>query len=188
MVVNAGVHVRGNSNDPARGAWVTPDSPEYPVASAVGRRDLDPFSNPYSHIISTERCMLEDGGDGFGDGKTPGSYRCGAAGVLKVATEETSTWIQPVYRKGFVQRAFRHYRHTRWTALLRFDPRPPWWQEVYDASELVAVVEIEFEPPPGVKDLGGNSFPHALYYRRAEDVTPAVLRMAAAVWRKKPRT
>jgi hypothetical protein len=182
----AATHVRGNSRDPSRGAWVTPDSHEYPIASAVGSFWLDPFSNPRSHIVSEHRCTLEDGGDGFGDG-TPGSYRCRADTLLGRALADDRVWLQPPYLKGFVQRAFRHYRHTRWTALLRFDPRPPWWQEVYDASELVAVVEIEFEPPPGVKDMGGNSFPHALYYRRAADVTPAVLRLAAAVWRKKPR-
>jgi hypothetical protein len=183
------VNVRGNSRDPNRGSWVTPDSEEYPIARSVGSFDLDPFSNPRSHIQSHARCMLENGGDGFGDG-TPGTYYPDAHREHgpDIVGEAARVWLQPPYLKGFVQRAFRHYRHTRWTALLRFDPRPPWWQEVYDASELVAVVEIEFEPPPGVKDLGGNSFPHALYYARAEDVTPAVLRMAAAVWRKKPRT
>lgn len=177
------VNVRGNSNDPTRGSWCTPK--EY--AEAVGHFDLDPFSNPRSHIDSTWRCMLENGGDGFGDG-TPGSFIDGAFhGPLLNAVAGSRVWLQPPYSKGFVDRAFKHYRHTRWTALLRFDPRPPWWQMVYDASELVAVVEIEFEPPPGVKNAGGNSFPHALYYRHAGDVTPAVLRMAAAVWRKKSR-
>lgn len=177
------VGVRGGSGDPVRGSWCTPK----PYAEAVGPFWLDPFSNPRSHIQSEHRCMLEDGGDGFGDG-TPGSYRIkGPEYLLGRSLADDRVWLQPPYGKGFVQRAFRHYRHTRWVALLRFDPRPPWWQEVYDASELVAVVEIEFEPPPGVKLRGGNSFPHAIYYRHAGDVTPAVLRMAAAVWRKKSR-
>lgn len=175
------INVRGGSDDPARGSWCTPE----PLAEAVGWFDLDPFSNPRSHIDAAITCMLEDGGDGFGNG-TPGSFRSGAR--YGHADEITRVWLQPPYAKGFVRRAFRHYRHTRWTALLRFDPRPPWWREVYAVSELIAVVVVEFEPPPGVTDLGGNSFPHALYYRRAEDVTPAVLRKAAAVWRKKVRT
>lgn len=173
-------HVRGGTDDPARGSWCTPKD----LADAVGPFDLDPFSNPRSHIQATHACMLEDHGDGFGRGD-PGSYKIGGRFPLwSNAFDSTRVWLQPPYVKGFVQRAFRHYAHTRWTALLRFDPRPPWWREVYRASELVAVVVVEFEPPPGVVDLGGNSFPHALYYRRAEDVTPAVLRKAAAVWRK----
>lgn len=175
--------VRGNSGDPTRGTWCTPK----PLAEAVGPFDIDPFSNPRSHIVSTRRAMLEDGGDGFGTADA-GSYRSGPAPHgYGVALAETRVWLQPPYAKGFVQRAFDHYRHTRFTALLRFDPRPPWWHAVYNASELVAVIAVEFEPPPGVKDRGGNSYPHALYYRRAEDVTEAVLRMAAAVWRKKAR-
>lgn len=176
------LNVRGGSDDPARGSWCTPK----PIAEAVGEFDLDPFSNPRSHIQSLYRCMLEDGGDGFGGERTAGSYKVGGKCPLYgEANPASRVWLQPPYLKGFVQRAFRHYQHTRWTALLRFDPRPPWWREIYRASELVAVVVVEFEPPPGVTDLGGNSFPHALYYRRAEDVTPAVLRKAAAVWRKK---
>ena len=174
------VDVRGNSKDPNRGKWCTPK----PIADAVGPFDLDAFSNPRSHIVTRERCMLEDGGDGFGDGKTPGSYRCGI-GQLKTASSDTLFWGQPPYERGFVQRAFDHYRHTRWCFLLRFDPRPDWWRAVYAAAELVAVIDVEFEPPPGVPKGGGNSFPHALYYRYAKDVTEAVLRMAAAVWRKK---
>lgn len=170
-------NVRGNSRDPNRGTWCTPKA----IADAVGPFDLDPFSNPRSHIVTSACSELEDGGDGFGDG-TLGSYR--SAAVYGHASASTRVWFQPPY--SIVLRAFNHYRHTRWTALLRFDPRPEWWHEIYAASELVCVLHVEFEPPPGVPKPPGNTFPHALYYRHAEDVTPAVLRMAAAAWRKKP--
>jgi len=168
------VNVRGGSNDPNRGKWCTPK----PVAIAVGPFDLDPFSNPHSHIVSTHRCMLEDGGDGFGSGE-PGSYRTGK--VFGHADASNTVWIQPPYE--IVMRALKHYEHTRFTALLRFDPRTTWFRRLYRASALVAVFRgIEFEPPPGIETGGGNSFPHALFYRDARDVTEAVLRLTYA-WR-----
>jgi len=129
--------------------------------------------------------MLEDGGDGFGGQAAPGSYRCGRD-LYGEAHGATRVFLQPPY--SIVEKAFRHYQHTRWVALLRFDPRPTWFDEIYWRAELVCVFsEIEFESPPGVSKGGGNSFPHALYYRRAEDVTPDVLKLAPIAWRKKPR-
>lgn len=176
------VNVRGGTRDPNRGTWCTSAL----VARAVGSFDLDPFSNPRSHIASTHRCMLEDGGDGFGDG-SPGSYRTGdstpGGPVQGIAGDFTRVWIQPDYR--FVAKAFAHYAHTRWVALLRFDPRVTWMRRIYARAELVCVLwESEFEPPPGVVDPPGNTFPHAIYYRHAADVTDDVLRMSIS-WRKK---
>lgn len=182
-------NVRGGSRDPRRGAACTP----LWLARAVGPWDLDPFSNPRSHIVSTERCMLEDGGDGFGDG-TPGSYRIGDE--IKHTSATTRLWGQPDYL--FTLRAFNHYAHTRWCFLLRFDPRPEWFGEIYDRAELVAIprgtydedaqtllsTTFNFELAPGLR-ASGNTFPHALYYRRAEDVTDAVKRTCIC-WRKKP--
>jgi hypothetical protein len=176
--------VRGKSGDPVRGTWCTPKW----LADAVGEFALDPFANPRSHVRSVARCALEDGGDGFGDG-SPGSYRCGAAGEIQHATSEDTVWIQPPY--DIVLRAFDHYAHTRWVALLRFDPRPEWFDAIYDAAELVAVIRHDpegrpfgFEPPPGVV-ASTNTFPHALYARHAEDIPRAALRYCAA-WRKRP--
>lgn len=175
-------NVRGGSRDPNRGTWCTPK----PVALALGPFDLDPFSNPRSHIVSGYSCQLERGDDGFGSDRsdTPGMFFVNNRHHL--ATADTRVFIQPPY--SIVLRALRHYLHTRWCALLRFDPRPEWFDVVYDASSLVCVLRgIEFEPPPGVPKGGGNSFPHALFYRRAEDVTPEVLAMSIA-WKKRPRT
>lgn len=171
-------NVHGGSGKKNRGSWCTPKD----WAEAVGPWDLDPFTNPFSHIVSADRCMLEDGGDGFGDRSAPGVYRV-ATGELKIADENTRVWGQPDYRKGFVIDAIEHYGHTRFCFLLRFDTRTKWFKRLYALSGLVCVArKIEFEPPPGVK-ASANPFPHALFYRNPKDVTAAVLRKSAAAWR-----
>jgi hypothetical protein len=159
-----------------RGTWCTPKN----WAEAVGPWDLDPFSNPNSHIVSAERCMLEDGGDGFGDRSAAGVYRL-ATGEIKAATSSTRVWGQPPY--SIVLEALAHYGHTRFCFLLRFDPRTKWFKQLYALSGLVCVArKMEFEPPPGVKS-GANPIAHALFYRNPEDATAAVLRKSAAAWR-----
>lgn len=172
------VNVRGGSRQLERGSYCTPKW----FADAVGPWDLDPFSNPRSHIIAAATCELERGDDGLLDKVEPGAYR--SRGGLGIASPRARVWIQPPY--SIVLRAFNHYAHTRWCCLLRFDPRTEWFDAIYSAAELIAVPRgtFNFEPPPGVKAGGGNSFPHAAYYRRAEDATPAVLR-ACVAWRKK---
>ena len=169
-------NVRGKSGEIARGAWCTPKH----VAIAVGPFDVDPFSNPYSHIVSDVRCMLEDGGNGLHDPKVPGTWHEGASRRVGCAGADSRVWIQPPY--SIVNRALDHYGHTRFTALLRFDPRVDWFKRLYRLSSLVCVFwEIEFEPPPGSGVTGGgNSFPHALFYRDASDVTDDVLRLCIA--------
>jgi hypothetical protein len=171
------LNVRGKSGDPNRGCWCTACE----LAKALGRFDIDPFSNPRSHIESDVTCMLENGGNGLLNPKAPGTWRSGSSRVVGCADENTRVFLQPPY--SIVPRAIAHYGHTRFTALLRFDPRPEWFKRLYRLSELVCVLwHCEFEPPPGVDKGGGNSFPHALFYRRAADVTDAVLRRTIA-WR-----
>lgn len=175
-------NVRGKSGDKKRGSFCTPK----PVAEAVGPWDLDPFSNPRSHIVAARVCMLEDGGDGFGGGRPgPGAYKCGGKFPLySHATADTRTWIQPDY--SFVMAALLHYEHTRFCALLRFDPRTEWFKWLFARVEAVRVFwDIQFDPPPGVQvdGKGTNSFPHALFYRDARDVTDDVRRLTFG-WRK----
>lgn len=165
----------GGSKDENRGAWCTKKK----WADRLGPFDHDPFSNPRSHILSTTRCMLEDGGDGFGDGQLPGSFRCGL-GPIQVATADTSTFIQPPYE--IVMRAIAHYEHTRFCALLRFDPSTKWFLRLYRIVELIAVPvgeRFNFEPPLGVK-ASSSTNPHAFYYRRAADAPREVLRNCIA--------
>lgn len=174
------VNGNGGSKDPARGAYCTPKW----IAELVGPWDLDPFTNPHSNIVATERCMLEDGGDGLAN-PLPGSYRCGRRGPVKIATSATRAWLQPPYE--IVDEAISHYGHTRFCALLRFDTSTNWFQKLYRLTQLVCIPRrrrIGFEPPPGVavRKNKKSPYPHALYYARVEDATDAVLRRCIA-WR-----
>lgn len=172
-------NVKGGSGDDERGTWCT--SAEW--ARAVGPWEIDPFSNPRSHIAAVRRCMLENGGDGLLDPAVPGSYS--APPAFGRADELTRVWLQPPYAKGFVERVVAHYKHTRFCALLRWSPDTAWFGELWP---LVAVVchpfggRMEFEPPPGVPKSGDMPFPHALYYAHEADVTDEV-RARCIVWR-----
>jgi hypothetical protein len=167
-------NVHGGSGDEVRGTWCTPKW----LAEALGSFHLDPFSNPRSHINAHEECSLEDNADGFGDGVL-GSYRVGI--LIYQADERTRVFLQPPY--SIVLRAFEHYRHTRWVALLRFDPSTKWFRTMYREAALICVPRrrVNFEPPPGVRS-SSNTIPHALYYRHAEDAPEAVLRSCIS-WR-----
>lgn len=178
---------KGGSGDEDRGTWCT--SKEW--AAAVGPWDVDPFSNPRSHIASVTRCMLEDGGDGFGGGEpgaTAGLYLTGTSGLLPgrsaVADELTRVWIQPPYE--LVAAAIAHYGHTRFCALLRWSPDvKAWFPELWRRTAIVChpwCERMEFEPPPGVDKSGDMPFPHALYYAHESDVTSEV-RARCIVWR-----
>jgi hypothetical protein len=169
-------NVYGGTGDPNRGTWCTPKD----IADRVGSFDLDPFSNPRSHVVAKHCCMLEDGGDGFGDG-TVGMFRVGD-GFPQRVTADWRVWLQPPYE--LVAQALDHYGHTQFCALLRFDPRTRWFARLYRMVELVCVLrKCEFEPPPEITEHNANPFPHALYYARATDATDAVIRKTAAAWR-----
>jgi hypothetical protein len=200
------VNTFGGSEDPARGAWVTPEE----WAGFVGPWDVDPFSNPAAHIEAAVHCMLERGDDAFGGRmvgeRMPGEYlvqhthrRPLGPGELarvvngklasrvgrRLAGEHTRTWIQPPYE--IVDQALDHFGHTRFCALLRFDTRVPWFDRLYrlvrQRRGLIACIRgyFNFEPPPGVR-VSANPFPHALFYADERDVTDAVLRRTFA-WR-----
>lgn len=170
------VNGNGGSGDPARGAYCTPKW----LADAVGAWDLDPFANPRSHVVAERRCMLETGGNGLLDAAVAGSYS--APPAFGRADANTRVWVQPPY--DIVEEVLAHYGHTRFCALLRFDASTRWFQTLYRLAALVCVPRlrrIEFEPPPGVV-ASKNPYPHALFYARAEDATPRVLR-ACIAWR-----
>lgn len=178
---------KGGSGEAERGTWCT--SKEW--AHAVGPWELDPFSNPRSHILSAVRCMLEDGGDAFGGGqpgKPPGVYLTGNAHGAQPASgaadELTRVWIQPPYE--LVADAIAHYGHTRFCALLRWSPDvKAWFPELWRRTAVVChpwCERMEFEPPPGIDKSGDMPFPHALYYAHEADVTDEV-RARCLVWR-----
>lgn len=174
------VAVSGKSGDPARGAYCTPKK----WADLVGPWDLDPFSNPRSHIVSTHACMLERGDNGLAIADEPGTYRFG--GEVHRATESTRVFIQPPY--DIVLDAIAHYGHTRFCALLRFDPSTEWFMRLRQLVELIAVPlrdRIDFEPPPGI-EASANPQPHAFYFAYRDDAPPALLRRCEA-WTRRPR-
>lgn len=181
-------NVKGGSGEEDRGTWCTSKV----WAAAVGPWDLDPFSNPRSHIASVTRCMLEDGGDAFGGGPPggarPGLYLAGNAHGAQpssgVADELTRVWIQPPYE--LVAEAIAHYGHTRFCALLRWSPDvKAWFPQLWERTAVVChpwCERMEFEPPPGVPSSGDMPYPHALYYAHEADVTDEV-RARCIVWR-----
>lgn len=173
----ATVNVLGGSGDPSRGNWCTPKW----LADLIGPFDLDPCSNPRSHVVTSKPpLMLERGHDGF-DISAVQSH-CGVRTAQ--AWWALRVFVNPPYERGSVLRWLDAYKHTRWCFLLRFDPSTEWFAKVYDAAELVAVPRgrrVNFEPPPGVK-ASSNAYPHALFYRCVEDATDAVLK-ACVHWR-----
>src|SRR5690606_30225668 len=107
---------------------------------------------------------LEDGDDGLVDQYGPGAFVYG--GVNCATLPSARTFINPPYSRGAVVRWIRHWRHTRFCFLLRWDPSTRWFEELLPHCTHVWFPprRINFEPPPGVKS-SSNPFPHALYLR-----------------------
>jgi len=162
--------VSGGGGESDRGSWVTSKR----WADAVGPWDLDPFSNPRSHLDAAVRCMLEDGGDGLAHaGVDAGCWRMGN-GAHGRASATTRVWIQPPY--DIVEDVIAHYGHTRFCALLRLDSSTGWFAALWELTQVIALPKGTrefFEPPPGVEG-STNPQPHAFYYRDPRDVTPAI--------------
>lgn len=148
-----------------RDSWCTPAW----LAAAIGKWDLDPCSNSRSHVLATLRYALEDGDDGL----APNSTHSG-----------TRVFVNPPYSRGQVARWIAAYEHTAFCFLVRFDPSTDWFAHLYARSELVCVPRrrrVNFEPPPGVS-ASSNVYPHALFFRRFNDATPAIKRLCFS-WR-----
>lgn len=144
--------------EPDRDAWVTPKW----IADAVGEWDLDPATNERSHIRAAKTFSLEEGQDGIA--------------LARYVKRSTRVWCNPPYSRGQVIKFVRAYRHTNFCFLLRFDHSTEWFAELMPSVELVLVPRnrrVQFDVPPGAK-ASSTPFPHALYYRRAEDATPEI--------------
>lgn len=184
-------NVHGGSGEPTRGTYCTPAK----YAAAVGPWDLDPFSNPRSHVESAIRCMLENDGDGLADLTLPGSWIAGGEPDMRcaprprisgVADENTRVWIQPPY--GIVEAVIAHYGHTRFCALLRFAPDTAWFRALWPRVCVIAIPRerIPFEAD-GV-EADGAPFPHVLYYADERDVTPAIRELCIVLRVEHPNT
>lgn len=140
------------------------------LADLLGKFDLDPCSNPRSHIQAQRRLMLENGSDGLYPNLGVGGYvyskRLGGRQYVDAVTAKCFTFINPPYARGQVIRWVKHWRHTRFCYLLRWDPSTEWFGELICHCTHVwfPARRINFEPPPGVT-FSSNPFPHALYLR-----------------------
>jgi hypothetical protein len=154
-----------------RGSWCTPEW----LAKLIGPVDVDPCSNERSHIDGTLRIRLDDGGDGIHAHEVPGSFR--HKNRLAKAETFNTVFCNPEYRHGEVERWVRHYRHTKFIYLLRWDPSTDWFSELIGHCTHVwfPTQRINFEPPPRIK-ASTNPFPHALYLRSP---SPALFRRLA---------
>jgi hypothetical protein len=142
------------------------------LAKLIGPVDVDPCSNPRSHIQAVDRVMLENGGDGLFEDAGSGHYL--HDGMVKHADDCTQTFDNPPYARGQVIRWVRHWYHTDFIFLLRWDPSPEWFFTLlpkcayvwfpYPTDAVSKKKRLEFEPPPGVT-FSSNPFPHALYLR-----------------------
>lgn len=173
-------NVYGGSRELARGKYCTPPW----ITEAVGHVDVDPFGNDRSTVQAEVACWLERGDNGISDGG-PGSYYTKADGRSR-ATPRTKAWIQPPYE--IVLEAIAHYGHTRFIALLRFDTSTEWFAKLFTLSETILLFRkrVDFRPPPGIlapdEDAAGAPFPHALFYARTADVTPAIRDLCFTPW------
>lgn len=147
-----------------RNCWCTPKW----LAELIGAVDLDPCSNSRSHIVASARCISEERDIDDGLAFEPGYCRW--------ATGQTRVWrnwrvfINPPYGSGQVIRWVRHYRHTRFIYLLRWDPSTEWFAELLPECDYVWFPDcrIDFEPPPRIHE-SSNPYPHALFLRDPPD-------------------
>jgi hypothetical protein len=148
-----------------RQEWCTPKW----LADLIGLVDLDPCSNGRSHIQSSCRIRRELRGDGLA-GQSAGWWT-GHAGEQGYAGTSTTVFINPPY--GNVGAWVRHYAHTRFVFLLRWDPSTDWFAELHPHCTHIwhPGERIQFKPPPRIR-ASTNPFPHALYLR---DPDPGLL-------------
>ena len=150
----------GSGLKEGRGSWVTPRW----FAEQIGAFDIDPCSNPRSHIRAKIRLQLEAGDDGLLECHGAGWYRSGEEEVR--ADGDVQAFVNPPYANGQVIRWVRHWKHTRFAFLLRWDPSTQWFAELFPhcTHVLFPYRRINFEPPPGVT-ASSNAYPHALFLR-----------------------
>lgn len=149
-----------------RQSWTSPQW----IADLVGRRDLDPCSNPRSVIDAQVKLMLEHGDDGLREDLGVGAFSepNNLGGVMTSwAKEDWETFINPPHGPGQVIRWVRHYRHTMFIYLLRWDPSTDWFAELYPHCTHVWHPDrrVNYDPPPRIKP-SSNAYPHALYLRK----------------------
>ncbi len=102
-----------------------------------------------------------------------------------MAGPDTRVFLQPPYKRGFIESVIAHYGHTRFCALLRFAPDTDWFKALLPLTCAIAIPleRLDFDPPPGVpKPESSIPYPHALYYADERDIT-AEVRALCIIWR-----
>lgn len=161
---------RSSNVEQDRDTWTTPRD----IARALGPVWLDPCSNPRSKIQATKTFMLDRGQDGL------------ELARYVPRDPPAPVFINPPYSRQQVIRWVNAYGRTRFVFLLRFDPSTEWFRRLLLVSSAICVPleRVAFDPPPGIvlaNDNHNNPFPHALYYRDAADVTPAMKRLCTVL-------
>ena len=159
----------------SRDSWCTPKW----LADIINLWEpwLDPCSNLRSHIEAAWRCTLSHfGSNGLAILAGPGVFNgalpvegedawsdCTISGVAK---EADRVFINPPYAHGQVLRWVRHYIHTDFVYLLRWDTSTAWFAELWPRcwGAWFPNRRVNFEPPPGVRS-SSNPFPHALFLK-----------------------
>lgn len=167
-VVETGYHALGCPiSKQLRQRWTSPQW----ISDLIGERDLDPCSNPRSKVVAHIRLMLEQGDDGLREDLGPGGFHEAnnptKGYVESRAKEDWETFINPPHGPGQVLRWVRHYRHTRFIYLLRWDPSTDWFAELHPHCTHIwhPARRVNYDPPPRIKP-SSNAYPHALYVRK----------------------
>lgn len=146
-----------------RDAFCTPRA----LALAVGEVDYDVCTNERSHIIARRTFNLDRGKDGLK--------------LARYVPRGALVWCNPPYSRGQVIQWVLAYAHTRFIFLLRHDTSTKWYRELYERTRMLAQPweRINFEPPPGIEITDSNPYPHSLFYKDPNTITPAIERMCA---------
>lgn len=169
----------GSGARESRDSWCTPKW----LADIINLWEpwLDPCSNLRSHVKATWRCILpyfgsnglacygkpEDYVGCFDGGLPPGGEDYLSDSTISgVAKEADRVFINPPYAHGQVIQWVRHYIHTDFVYLLRWDTSTAWFAELWSKcwGAWFPNRRVNFEPPPGVRS-SSNPFPHALFLK-----------------------
>ena len=151
-----------------RDTWCTPAW----IAEAIGDWDLDPCANERSIIQAARELRLERGEDGL---VLANQCDGGARVFINPPYSNVTPWIDA-------------YAHTRFCFLLKLDVSTEWFAKLFDLAEIILLprgTRVEFTAPEGVPPEKTNAqpFPHALFYARAADATPAIRALCFTPWR-----
>ena len=133
------------------------------LAMELGKFDLDPCSNPRSHIKASARYMLERGQDGLAQAWFGRVY------------------CNPPYSDPLPWSERLRAHEATWVALVKLDPTTRWWANLMAACDAWAPFRkrLAYERPG---NCGSADFPSALVWR---DWTPPDA-VAARLWMPRP--